>query len=65
MAKKDLSNYIKGRTLKNKTIDGERKFILDDIFSKYDSIRKMEIDQEKIDAIEAKVFFKDIKRSWS
>lgn len=58
LIKKELSNFIEGRTLRTKFLEGVCWFILEDIFSRFVSIRSMKIDRRELNRIEKKFFKK-------
>lgn len=55
-----FSNYVEGIASRTKTTKGLCRFILEGIFSKYGSIRRMKVNQGELDATKAKYFFKDM-----
>lgn len=57
LAREEFSNYIEGKALRTKTIDGVYRFNLEDIFNKYSNIRKIRNHQEELNVIEANFFF--------
>lgn len=63
LARKELSNYVEGRALRTRTIEGVCRFILKDIFSKYSSIGRMRVDRGELSITEARDFFEryDVK----
>ena len=44
LAREELSNFIEGRALRTKSTEGVCRFILEDIFSRYGTIRRMRAD---------------------
>ena len=56
--KKKLLKFVEGRALRTKTTKNIRRFIFEDIFSRYKSIGRMRINRGELDVIEAEGFFK-------
>ena len=56
LAMEELSNYVEGRALRTKTTRGVCSFILEDIFSKYDSIGRMKADRGELHSTKARGF---------
>ena len=57
LAREQLSNFVEGRALRTKSSEGVCRFILEDIFSRYDTIERMRADRRELDAVEATSFF--------
>ncbi|KAL3687181.1 hypothetical protein R1sor_013490 [Riccia sorocarpa] len=57
LACEDLSNYVEGRALRSKTIEGICRFILEDIVCRYGSISSIRADRGDLDTGEARDFF--------
>ncbi|KAL2624276.1 hypothetical protein R1flu_008521 [Riccia fluitans] len=57
LVRKELSNYVEGRALRTKVIEGVCRFILEDIFCRYGSVGRLRADRGELDTIEARQFF--------
>ena len=58
LARRKLLNFVEGRALRTKSTEGVCRFILEDIFNRYGTIRRMRANQGELDAAEATSFFK-------
>ena len=57
LAREELSKFVEGRALRTKYTEGVCRFILKDIFSRYNTIDRMRADQGELDVVEATSFF--------
>ena len=57
LIREELSNFVEGRALRTKNTEEVCRFILEDIFNWYGSIRQMRADREELDVVEARNFF--------
>ena len=57
LAREELSNFVEGRALRTKFTKGVCRYILENIFSRYGTIRRMRANRKELDVVEATSFF--------
>jgi hypothetical protein len=57
LAREELSNFVEDRTLRTKFTEEVYRFILEDNFSRYDTIRSMRANRGELDVVESRRFF--------
>ncbi|KAL3680524.1 hypothetical protein R1sor_023480 [Riccia sorocarpa] len=57
LAREDLSNFVEGRALRTKGVEGICKFLLEDVISRYGSVGRIRVDRGDLNAHEAREFF--------
>ncbi|KAL3680762.1 hypothetical protein R1sor_023718 [Riccia sorocarpa] len=58
LAREDLSNFVEGRALRTKSVEGICKFVLEDIVCRYGSVGSLRADRGDLNAEEARTFFR-------
>ncbi|KAL3689190.1 hypothetical protein R1sor_015499 [Riccia sorocarpa] len=57
LAREDLSNFVEGRALRTKSVEGICRFILEEIVCRYGSVGRLRADRGDMNAEEARIFF--------
>ncbi|KAL3685545.1 hypothetical protein R1sor_003567 [Riccia sorocarpa] len=57
LAREDLSNFVEGRALRTKSVEGICRFILEEIVCRYGSVGRLRADRGDLNAEEARIFF--------
>ncbi|KAL3702469.1 hypothetical protein R1sor_020491 [Riccia sorocarpa] len=57
LAREDLSNFVEGRALRTKSVEGICRFVLEDIVCRYGSVGSLRADRGDLNAEEARTFF--------
>ncbi|KAL3684474.1 hypothetical protein R1sor_002496 [Riccia sorocarpa] len=58
LAREDLSNFVEGRALRTKSVEGICRFVLEDIVCRYGSVGSLRADRGDLNAEEARTFFR-------
>ncbi|KAL3682400.1 hypothetical protein R1sor_000422 [Riccia sorocarpa] len=58
LAREDLSNFVEGRALRMKSVEGICRFVLEDIVCRYGSVGSLRADRGDLNAEEARTFFR-------
>ncbi|KAL3702114.1 hypothetical protein R1sor_020136 [Riccia sorocarpa] len=58
LAREDLSNFVEGRALRTKSVEGICRFVLEDIVCRYGSVGSLRADRGDVNAEEARTFFR-------
>ncbi|KAL3696074.1 hypothetical protein R1sor_010150 [Riccia sorocarpa] len=58
LAREDLSNFVEGRALRTKSVEGICIFVLEDIVCRYGSMGSLRADRGDLNAEEARTFFR-------
>ncbi|KAL3682085.1 hypothetical protein R1sor_000107 [Riccia sorocarpa] len=58
LAREDLSNFVEGRALRTKSVEGICRFVLEDIVCRYGSVGSLRADRGDLNVEEARTFFR-------
>ncbi|KAL3694613.1 hypothetical protein R1sor_008264 [Riccia sorocarpa] len=58
LAREDLSNFVEGRALRTKSVEGICRFVLEDIVCRYGFVESLRADRGDLNAEEARTFFR-------
>ncbi|KAL3686292.1 hypothetical protein R1sor_008866 [Riccia sorocarpa] len=58
LAREDLSNFVEGRALRTKSVEGISRFVLEDIVCRYGSVGSLRAERGDLNAEEARTFFR-------